>query len=109
MKRLIKLLGWTILILIILYMPLMTEYRVQKAKWHIRNNPNISDLIDDYGKPSRVYYPGGCTIALNGEKVDLAEGEELWVYHEEGIPYWVFGVVIEDGITIKRSLVDRFW
>ena len=108
MKRFLKWLGWILLILGILHMPLMTEYRVQKVKWYLRNNPDVSDLVDAYGEPSRVYYPGGSTIAVSGEKIELAKGEELWVYHEEGVPYWIFGVTTEDGVIIKRSFVDRF-
>jgi len=90
-------------------MPIQTEYHVQKVKWHLTHDSTLSGLIETFGEPSRKYSFGGDTIGVHGQKITLSEGEELWVYNREGIPYWIFAVVTADDATISRHYVDRFW
>jgi len=89
-------------------MPLKTEYRIQKAKWHLRNDSTIDGLLKAYGKPNRIILVKGEQPLLNGEKLTLADGEQTWVYNEEGMPYWIF-YVVTDGVSIKKYVVDRLW
>ena len=35
--------------------------------------------------------------------------DEIWVYNNEGIPYWFIYVVTSDGKSIKDSTIDRGW
>ncbi|NWK57760.1 hypothetical protein HW115_19230 [Verrucomicrobiaceae bacterium N1E253] len=109
MKRRYKLLIVITILFAVLHLPVMTEFHVQKAKRHLNNTSSLPELIKIYGKPSKILYSEVKSIPLNGDALELAEGEEMWLYQNEGIPYWIFGVVTDDGITIKRHIVDRLW
>ncbi|NWK57821.1 hypothetical protein HW115_19535 [Verrucomicrobiaceae bacterium N1E253] len=109
MKRRYKLFIVIAVLFVFLHLPVMTEFRVQKAKWDLNNSSSLPELIDIYGKPTKILYPEVESIPLNGDALKLAEDEEMWLYQNEGIPYWIFGVVTDDGLTIKRHFVDRLW
>ena len=109
MNRAFKWLAVLGVLFLVIHLPVMTEYEVQKVKWHLNKDKTLKGLKEKFGKPSRVYSDGGETLNLHGVKTDLMEGEELWVYNREGIPNWVFVVITSDGETISRHYVDRFW
>ena len=87
-----------------------TELRVRSAEKMLNQKSSISAIIDEFGNPNEKRKDLKDTHSYSrGAPLTLNEGEELFVFAKEGIPYWHILIVTADGSSIARSQVNRLW
>lgn len=110
MKRQTKaVIGGALLVVLLLHFPILTEFKIQMAKSHLRNDSALESFVASFGDPTRAANEQEKRIVSSRYGLDLAAEEHVWIYNREGIPYWVIYIVTKDSKTIRTSIVDRLW
>jgi len=90
--------------------PIRTELRVRNAEKMLIQENTISAIAEIFGNPNEKRKNLKDTHAYSrGAPLILNEGEELFVFAQEGLPYWNILIVTTDGTSIARSQVNRLW
>ena len=94
----------------LIYISIHTELRVRSAEQILNQKNSISAIVEKFGNPNEKRKDLKDSHAYSrGTPLSLNEGEELFVFAEEGIPYWNILIVTADGSSIARSQVNRLW
>ena len=104
-------LNWKLCLVLFLvfYLPILTEINIQLAKWRLKNESSIEGITAKFGEPNDIRIGERNLVLRDRYNLKVDSTDEIWVYNNEGIPYWFIYVVTSDGMSIKDSTIDRGW
>jgi len=96
-----------LLAVVILHIPVMTEIRVQRAKWLLSHSTSFDVIIEKYGKPQLVEDHKSRKGLLRDTDIEITKEQKLWLIPKEGISYWNILIVTDEENKFVIGAVDR--
>lgn len=94
----------------IAHIPIATEVRVRMSESLLGSEHSLNVIKENFGNPTEIRTDLSDSSRYSKRRPILIQnGEELWVFNREGIPYWNILIVTEDGETAKAWQVNRLW
>jgi len=107
MNKTVKAIIVVLIAVVIFHIPVMTEIRVQKAKWFLSHSTSFEEIIEEYGKPQLIDDRKSRKGLLRDTDIEIKEEQKLWLIPKEGISYWNILIVTDKENKFVIGAVDR--